>query len=149
MAFVAAATFIILHGTSYVFLTSQFKVSFPKVFNILLSGFLGFFVGILAWSFLSLLVIATPVSQNSVMKTLGFTPSAMQTNTDYLCNWCDRLNKFVSTNSGRHTTRDAVDKLLENIENQTPSETTEQKKQNTDPRQHNIFTPLPNNPEDI
>ena len=44
---IALGVFLILHGITYVFLTSQFAVPFPKLFDILGAGVLGFLTGFL------------------------------------------------------------------------------------------------------
>ena len=77
---IAIASFAILHGISYVFFTSQFSVSFPRVLDILGTGFLGFLAGLLVWSFVSLLICIMPISQSSVVKTIGFGSQIDQAN---------------------------------------------------------------------
>ena len=57
---VAAGSFLILHGISYILFTSQFKVTFPKIIDILFAGFLGFFGGFLLLSFAALIIFLTP-----------------------------------------------------------------------------------------
>ena len=69
---IAIASFLILYGISYIFFTSQFNIPFPKVFDILVAGFLGFLAGFLVWSFVSFLVCIAPISQNTFVKEIGF-----------------------------------------------------------------------------
>ena len=52
--------FLFLHGLSYVLLTGQFKVSFPKLFDVLLSGALGFCTGILLVSYIVFILSILP-----------------------------------------------------------------------------------------
>ena len=43
-AVIGIGTFLILQSISYIFFTSQFNVSIPKIFDVIGSGFLGFWV---------------------------------------------------------------------------------------------------------
>jgi uncharacterized membrane protein required for colicin V production len=56
----AVGAFLILHGLTYILFTSQFKVTFPKIFDILFAGILGFFGGFLLLSFAALIIFLTP-----------------------------------------------------------------------------------------
>ncbi len=56
----AIGSFLILHGITYILFTSQFKVTFPKLFDILFAGLLGFFGGFLLLSFAVLIIFLTP-----------------------------------------------------------------------------------------
>ena len=55
MLIIAIAVFAILHGIAYIFLLSQFKIDFPKIFDGIGSGTLGFLGGVLVWSFIVLM----------------------------------------------------------------------------------------------
>ena len=79
MIAIAIVSFLILHGITYTFITAHFKVSFPRALNILGAGFLGFLAGFLIWSFASLLISITPISQNTIVKKLGFDSQFKQT----------------------------------------------------------------------
>jgi uncharacterized membrane protein required for colicin V production len=57
---VAVGSFLILHGITYILFTSQFSVNFPKIFDILFAGLLGFFGGFLILSFAALIIFLTP-----------------------------------------------------------------------------------------
>ena len=57
---VAAGSFLILYGITYILFTSQFSVPFPKIFDILFAGLLGFFGGFLVLSFAALIIFLTP-----------------------------------------------------------------------------------------
>jgi len=57
---VAVGSFLILHGITYILFTSQFNVSFPKIFDILIAGLLGFCGGFLVLSFAALIICLTP-----------------------------------------------------------------------------------------
>ncbi len=107
---VAVASFLILHVISYIFLTGQYKVPFPKVFDLLGSSILGFLAGFLVWSFASFLISITPISKNTFAKQAGFT--GRQTSTSVICWWCDLVNSAVSSRDSEQTTKQAIDKLL-------------------------------------
>jgi len=115
MLAIAIASFAILHGLTYVFLTSQFSISFPKVFDVLGTGLLGFLAGFLVWSFLSFLICVTPLLENEIIKSVGFdidSPS-QQTSISYMSWWCDLVGTFVSDEDSKHTTEQAVNELIE------------------------------------
>jgi uncharacterized membrane protein required for colicin V production len=109
----AAGTFLILFGLTYVLLTSQYKVSFPKIFDILFSGALGFLTGFLILSFITFIVTVTPISQNRFVKQIGLDRKSQQANISYICWWCDKVNWFVSSPESKITSEQAIDKLLQ------------------------------------
>ena len=128
---IAAGTFLILAGISYVFLTGQFKVSFPRTFDILLSGLLGFLAGFLVSSFLALAVAMTPISRNSILSTSGFSGVSQQPGISYVCWWCDAVNALVSTPQNRTTSIQVITQLLRAAESTTPDKANEQPQTNT------------------
>lgn len=127
MTLIAAAigAFLILHGISYTFLTGQFSVSFPKIFDTLGTGLLGFVAGFLVWSFAGLLISITPISQNTFAKDIGFGRRIEQTNVPYLSWWCNLVNTVVSSQDSQYTTEDAINWLFESTEKKTPDKTLE------------------------
>lgn len=108
----AAAAFLILYGITYVLFTSQFEVPFPKIFDILFAGFLGFFAGFLVLSFIALLICVTPISQNKFVNEMGLSRQAQLANISYICWWCDKVNWFVASKDNKTTSQQAIDKLL-------------------------------------
>jgi len=112
---VAVGCFLILHGISYIFLTSQFSVSFPKLFDILFAGFLGFLGGFLIFSFLIFIIAVTPLSANPLLGKVGFNKQCQQSNISYICWWCDLVNSFVSVQENEITTEQAIGKLLKSV----------------------------------
>lgn len=108
----AIAAFLILHGISYTFLTGQFTVSFPKIFNTIGTGFLGFLSGFLVWTFVSLLISITPISQQPIAKEIGFGSQFEQTNVPYICWWCNLVSTVVSPRDNEYTTEQAIGGLL-------------------------------------
>lgn len=114
MVVVALASFLVLHGVSYTFLTGQFNVSFPKVFDTLGAGFLGFLAGFLVWSFLSLLIYITPASRNNFVKGIGFTNEFQQTSVSYISRFCGLVNALVAAQGNEDSAEQTIHKLLKN-----------------------------------
>ena len=112
----ALACFAILHGISYVYFTSQFNVSFPKVLNVVAAGCLGFLAGLLIWSFVSILIYISPISQNSLVRDIGFDSQYRQTSVSYTSWWCNRINSLVGTKRPRYTTEQFLNELFEEAE---------------------------------
>jgi hypothetical protein len=125
MAVVALASFLILHGISYTFLTGQFNVSFPKVFDTLGTGLLGFLAGFLVWSFLSLLIYITPASQNTFVKGIGFTDQFQQTSVSCISRFCNLVNAVVSSQGNENSAEQTISKLLKGAESKTQKKTPE------------------------
>jgi hypothetical protein len=113
MVVLAGACFAILHGLSFVFLTGQFSVPFPRVFDILLSGALGFVVGFLILSFVALIVTTTPLAQMDLVSTVGFSPESMHTNISCIAWWCDRVHSVAGFKADGWATTAAIGQLLE------------------------------------
>ena len=113
LVILAGACFALMHGLSYVFLTGQFSVTFPRVFDILLSGAMGFVIGFLILSFIALVVTTTPLAQNDIVSTVGFDPQSMHLNIGCIAWWCDRVHWFAGFQSDGRATAAAVDRLLE------------------------------------
>lgn len=104
----AGAIFAILHVISLTFLTGQFKVSFPKIFDNLGAGILGFLAGLLVWSFVVLLISVTPFGKSDTAESFGLGP----TNNPYLCWWCDLVNTAAASDDGP-SAEEAVALLIE------------------------------------
>jgi len=145
MTAIAIASFLILHSVSYIFLTSQFSVSFPKIFNTLGAGLLGFLAGFLVWSFVSLLIFITPISQNTFVKEIGFGSQFEQTNMPYISRGCNLVNTVVSRQDHEVTSEQAISGLLKSAESKAPVETAEQQAGPNEPAEPNDVetTPIP------
>jgi len=109
---IASASFLIMHGISYTFVTGQFNISFPKVFDTIGTGILGFLAGFLIWSFLSLLIYLTPASQNNILKETGFTSEYQQTSISYISRFCNIVNTFVSSKESKHFAEYTIEQLI-------------------------------------
>ena len=112
----AIAFFAILHGISFVFFTSQFSVSFPKVLDVLGTGFLGFLTGLLVWSFAALLICITPISQNEFVKSMDFKNQVEQANIPYVYWFCYLVNDIVSSSDDEVCCEEMVAELLKSVE---------------------------------
>jgi len=128
MLAVALASFLILHGISYTFLTGQFNVSFPKVFNTLGTGFLGFLAGFLVWSFLSLLIYMTPASQNTFIKGFGFTDQYRQASISCISRFCNLVNVVASSEDNELSAEQTIEKLLNSTKSKVRGKTPEKSK---------------------
>ena len=103
----ATGAFLILHGITYVLLTSQFKVTFPKLFDILFAGLLGFFGGFLLLSFAVLIIFLT---------TFGTYASIEDDSVEYNMSsayWLfDGIHSIVSSPNNEITTEKVVKQLI-------------------------------------
>jgi uncharacterized membrane protein required for colicin V production len=133
LAVLGAGTFCILFGITYVFLTGQFKVSFPKSFDILFAGLLGFLAGFLVLSFAALVISITPISQNRFVRQVGFNRNSGQANISYICWWCDLVNSIVSSPDTKISSKQAVEHLLSETLPTTPEKEAEQTTINASP----------------
>ena len=81
---------------------------------------MGFLAGFLVWSFASLLIYMTPVSQNKFVREIGFGSHFQQSNVSVVCWWCDLVNKVVSAEDSRISSEETISKLFESAEQETP-----------------------------
>jgi hypothetical protein len=109
----AVVCFLILNSISYTFITGQFSIPFPKIFDVVGAGLFGFLAGFLVWSFVSLLIMTTPIVENAFVKEIGFDTKVQQTNISYISWWCSTVNKIVSSDGSKQTTQQAINWLLE------------------------------------
>jgi hypothetical protein len=112
----AVACFLILHGISYTLITGQFSISFPKIVDVVGAGLFGFLIGFLVWSFISLLIMTTPITNNTFAKEIGFDNQAQQTNVSYVSWWCGKVNRIVPSEDSKQTTRQAIGWLMKSSE---------------------------------
>jgi len=112
MLVLAGGTFALLHGLSWVFLTGQFSVRFPRLFDIVFSGILGFAVGFLILSFAALTLSTTPLAKYKIVATLGLGRNAQKANIVGLTRSLDLIHAVAGFADGG-TTQAAVDRLLQ------------------------------------
>jgi len=116
MVTAAIGVFLILYVITYLFLTGQFKVSFPRIFETLGTGVLGFLAGFLIWSFAAVLIWATPASQNTFVKNAGFGGRIRQTNVPYISWWCNLVHSIVSSPENEITSEQIINQMLNSAE---------------------------------
>jgi len=142
MLAIAIASFLVLHCISYIFLTGQFTIPFPKIFDTLGTALLGFLAGFLVWSFVSFLVAVTPISQVSFIKEIGFGNQFRQTNIPYLCWWCNLVNNVVFSPDNERTTEQMIKGLLNEVEEKTPHRPAEPKEHTDTERPNDVQTSI-------
>jgi len=130
LAATAVATFLILHGISYTFLTGQFSVPFPKIFDTLFAGLLGFLAGFLILSFAAFIITVTPISQNRFASKAGFNRQSQQANISYICWWCDLVNWVVSSPGNEITSEQVANQLFNSAQSKTPDKMSEEAEPN-------------------
>lgn len=133
LAALAGGTFLILHGISYTFLTGQFKVSFPKVFDTVFAGVLGFAGGFLVLSFVAFVFSVTPIAHNKYVRQVGFSRESQQTNISAMCWICDKVSSIVSSESHRRPCQQVLDELAESAQPEEPPAPTDQDEPNNSP----------------
>jgi uncharacterized membrane protein required for colicin V production len=114
----AVVVFAILEGISYMFITSPFSISFPKILDTAGSGVLGLLAGFLVWSFINFLIGITPMGQdqNSFVKKIGLGAQPKQAATSYLTSWCNVVNTIASNRDSTVTSEQLVSGLLKSTE---------------------------------
>ncbi len=137
VAVTAAVTFVILQGISFLFFTSQFSVKVPKIFDFLGAGLLGFLAGFAVWSFVGLLILITPVSQQNFIKEIGFTRQKCKANIAYVSWWCDRVNSLVGSEGHKGSSFMVIKTMLHTAE--------EERKPKPPTKPNNVIDPNQNN----
>ena len=120
MTVVAGGCFALLYGLSYIFLTAQFNVSFPKVFDILLAGALGFLTGFLITSFVALIITTTPLAQHKLVSSMGFNPESEETNIGCIAWCCDMVHSVAAPDADEGATEAAIHRLLDEAQDVSP-----------------------------
>jgi len=123
----AIGTFLILHGITYVLFTSQFKVTFPKIFDILFAGFLGFFGGYLVLSFAVIIIALTPFKNY-----VGITKELAKNNMTYSCSYrlFDGINWFVSPPEKNIKSQDYIEQFIDKLQPNTQDNNPQQAEPN-------------------
>jgi len=114
---IAAGVFFILFGISYTLITGQFNVTFPRIFDVVFAGLLGFLAGFLVLSFAAFLICVTPISENKCLKEIGLSSQSQQANISYICWWCDLVNNFVASEDSHYTAEKMINSLLHKTSN--------------------------------
>jgi len=114
LMFLAIGAFLILHGLTYILFTSQFKVTFPKLFDILFAGMLGFFGGFLLLSFAALIIFLTPFGGYA-----GMQDESVEYNISSAYWLFDGIHSIVSSPDNEITAEKVVKQLLNKSEPDT------------------------------
>lgn len=109
----AGGCFAVLYALSYVFLTGQFNVPFPKVLDILVAGLFGFLAGFLVLSFVALVVTTSPLARHRVFTTLGFSREAQKANIACMAFCCDVVHSVARFEPAEDATEKAIDRLID------------------------------------
>ena len=120
LAAITIGLLVTLQGITYA-LTGQFSVTFPKVFNSVGSGILGFLAGFLVWSFIVVAVSTTPISASNIGQTIGLGKKTEQTHVSYITWWCDLVDAVAGAGDSKYASpRKIIINLLESVEEKTP-----------------------------
>ena len=122
VAGLAAAVFIVLNGISFVFVTGQFSVPFPKALDISGAGLLGFLTGAVIWNFGAFVVCNTPVFPKELAEKVNYDSRVQQFNIAVFSIPCNAVNMIVAAEGG-YTTQKAVAALLDKTEMQQQGKT--------------------------
>jgi hypothetical protein len=113
MIVLAGGCFAVLQGLSFVFLTGQYHIPFPRVFDILLSGILGFAAGFLLLSFVALVLTTTPLAENKIVGVFGLGKQSQQANLACISRCCGLIHSFAGFHDTGNTTGAAIQRLME------------------------------------
>ena len=113
MIVLAGGCFALLQGTSFVLLTGQFHLPFPRIFDVLFSGMLGFVTGFLVLSFLALILTTTPLASHKIVGVLGLGQQSQSANLVCITRCCDLIHFFAGSSDTAGTTQDALHRLLQ------------------------------------
>ncbi|MHC4754001.1 MAG: CvpA family protein [Planctomycetota bacterium] len=113
---VGGGTFAILYGISFLLITGQFKVTFPKIMDISLGSITGFLMGLLIWSFIALVICAAPFSQSGTIKAIGFDSEKMSFS--YISFWGDFVNTFAGSSDNDKSTKEMIGQIFSEIQEQ-------------------------------
>ncbi len=140
---VAIATLVTAYGICYACLSGRLRIEFPKVFDNLAAGLLGFLGGFLVSSFVTFALSLTPLREMDALKPLGLDAVSQRGSRSairsYLCGWCDVLHAFVSSSDAGVTSEDAVGSLLDRVA--PPPEATSQPRASQPPADRKAGAP--------
>lgn len=121
LTILAVGTFLIQHGITYILFTSQFKVTFPKIFDILFAGLLGFFGGFLLLSFVALIIFLTPFGAYT-----GVNDTSVEYNISSAYWLFDAIHSIVSPPDNEITTEKVIEQLLNKSQPDTENKNSQQ-----------------------
>ncbi len=109
----AGGCFALLQGLSFVFLTGQFHIPFPRVFDIVFSGVLGFVAGFLVLSFVALALTTTPLARHKIVGVLALGQQTRPANLVCITRCCDVVHLLAGFDDSRETPQAALQRLLQ------------------------------------
>lgn len=106
--------FLILQSIANTFMIGQVEVTFHRSINVMGSGLLGFLMGLLLWSFASLIFCTTPFCESGFVKDIGLERKDFEEAATSRCIvWsCGFVDKFVATGGSRAETKQEIKELL-------------------------------------
>ncbi len=113
MIVLAGGCFALLQGLSFVFFTGQFHIPFPRVFDVLFSGILGFVVGFLVLSFIALAMTTTPLTNHKIVGVFGLGRQSQSANLVCLTRCCDLVHFFAASDNNDGGPQAALQRLLQ------------------------------------
>jgi len=120
MIALAGGCFAVLYGLSYVFLTGQFSIPFPRIFDVLLAGGLGFLTGFLVCSFVALVFTATPLARRGFVNDLGFNRESEKANIACIARCCNVIHSLTGVETRDNPTETAIHQLLHQAHTAAP-----------------------------
>jgi uncharacterized membrane protein required for colicin V production len=118
---VAVGSFLILHGITYILFTSQFNVTFPKIFDILFAGLLGFFGGFLLLTFTVLIIFLTPFGTY-----VGIENDSLEYNMSSAYWLFDGIHSIVSSPDNEIKTKEIIEQFLSKSQPDTQNKNLQQ-----------------------
>ncbi len=115
---VAVICFSILYGFTYVFFLSQSTVNLPKIVDKTGAVVCGFLSGLLLFSFINVLISASPLHNNPVAEFIGLKDKPAQMNITTIDMLCGAVNVLVS-NKNSVSPAENITFLNKNIERRT------------------------------
>ncbi len=113
MIVLAGGCFALLQGLSFVFLTGQFHIPFPRVFDVVFSGMVGFVTGFLVLSFIALVLTTTPLASHKIVGVLGLSRQSQPANLVCITRCCDVIHFFAGSDDDGDTPQAALQRLLQ------------------------------------
>jgi len=108
-----AGAFVILQGTTFILITGQYSITFVKLVDTVVAGVVGFLAGLLVWSFVAVLIAATPFAQQEYVQKLGL--GRPRASVSYVAFWGNIVNAIAGSQEG-YDTRKAIKALIESAQ---------------------------------
>lgn len=109
---IGGGVFAVGYGLTVLCLASDKRIEFPRALETLGAGFLGFVSGFLVCSFFAVALLLTPWSQSDFCRNWGLDKSSLESNTQYVSFWCERINTLAAAGGTPRSAEDAVRELF-------------------------------------